>query len=185
MRRFLSLAGALLLCAPAAADQFDFSFNGDAIRALYAHDMATRPLRIDGGWLYNADNGNLLHLGLNVFGNATEGANPVKAGLGGRLAYLGGDGPNQDGLALAIGGFLRYTIPSFNRFSVGAEAYWAPEITSFADAKEYTDLSIRASYNVLREADVYIGARSVKGDYDNGSVAHFDTGMHLGISLRF
>ena len=40
-------------------------------------------------------------------------------------------------------------------------------------------------YSVTRQADVYLGARYVRADYDNRPSTFFDTGLDLGFNLRF
>jgi hypothetical protein len=51
---------------------------------------------------------------------------------------------------------------------------------------KYQEYTIRVGYNVLRKADVYIGARYVRGDYKGGiEDVRYDTGMNIGMTLRF
>jgi len=184
MRLILSLAG-VLVCAQAAAEEINLSFNGDAVRAGYIHALQARNLQIDAGWLHHQDAGDVIHVGLNLASIASEGTDPVQAGLGGELTYFDGDLANQSGYTAAIGGFVRYTVPGYNRIVVGGRAYFGPGILSGGDADQFQDLSVRVSYNVMRDADIFIGARYVKGEYDNAPDARFDTGLHVGINLRF
>jgi hypothetical protein len=185
MRACLSFLGAILLWHPSHADELDLSFNSDALRVQYVWPFGDEGLQLDGGWLHHKDNGEFVHVGLHLSGLASEGNDPVLAGLGVRLAYADGDVRNQDGFALGLGGFLRYTVPGYNRFSVGGHAYFAPEVLSLGDSEGYQDYMLRVSYNVIRSADVYLGARYVRGEYDGAPDARYDTGMHIGINLRF
>jgi len=185
MRRIAAAWVAALWCLPVGADEIDVSFNSDAVRGEYVHPFASSSLQIDGGWLHHTDNGNAVHVGLNLADLASDGVDPVKAGLGGRLVYSNGDLSGQDGFALALGGFLRYTVPRFNRVAVTGKVYFAPDVLSLGDAEKWQDYTIDLSYNVMREADIYIGARYVRGDYKNVADARYDTGMHIGINLRF
>jgi hypothetical protein len=185
MRLILALVGTAFFCVQAGADELDFSFNSDAARVVYVRSLEQSKLQVDGGWLHHQDNGDALHIGLNLASLASQAANPAVAGLGGRFVYFDGDLSKQTGYAVAIGGFFRYPIPNYNRIAVGGQAYFAPDVLTFSDAEQYQDLSIRVSYNVMQEADLYIGARYVKGEYDKAKKALFDTGMHVGITLRF
>lgn len=185
MRRLLGCAVAWVFLSPAVADEIDLSLNSDALRLVYERPVRDSGMLIDGGWLYNSDNGSVLHLGLALSGEAASGRNPLRGRLGVRLGWFDGDESNQSGGALAIGGGLDYTLPRYNRFTVSGNAWFAPEITSFSDAEEYRELEGRVSYAFLREADVFVGARYVRVDYDRGGKVLFDTGMHLGIALRF
>ena len=40
-------------------------------------------------------------------------------------------------------------------------------------------------YNILRDADIYLGLRYVEGQYDRQRKAEFDSGVILGVALRF
>jgi len=185
MRIVLSMIGMALCCAPAAADSIDLSFNSDAVRLLYIHEFQANKLNLDAGWLYNKDTGNVLHVGLHLADVASGGANPVTAGLGARLVYTDGDRSNQKGFAVPIGGYLKFSPQRFNRFSIKGGIYFAPEVLSIGDSEKYEEYVIKFSYNITREADVYIGARYIKGEYKDAPSSLYDNGMHLGIALRF
>ena len=185
MRRILALLGLACCCAPVAADQVDLGFNSDALRLVYVHEFRDAPLQIDGGLLYHSDNGEAVHVGVNLVDVASSGSRELVGGLGGRLVYQNGDLSSQDGFAIPVGGFLAYTPQRFNRFTLSVAGYFAPSILTIGDTEQYHDYSVRLAYNVMRQADVYIGARYVRGDYDNAPDAYFDTGMHVGLTLRF
>ena len=110
----------------------------------------------------------------------------LEAGLGGRFVYTNGDVSGQDGYGFPVGGFLRFTPQRMNQLSLFGSAYYAPDILSIGDMDSYREYTVRVAYNVLRQADIHIGARYVRGEYDGGSPdARFDTGMHIGLTLRF
>ncbi len=184
MKIFLSLVG-VLLCAQLFADEINVSINSDAARLGYKHDFRANDLQLGGGWLYDQDKGSVGHIDLNLVSEASEGNTPVKAGLGGRFSYFDGDLNNQSGTALGIGGFARYTLPRYNRISIGGHLYFAPDVLSFGDGEQLIDAEVRVSYNVLRQADVFLGARYVQGEYKNAADVKFDSGVHIGINLRF
>jgi hypothetical protein len=185
MRILAGLAGLSLLCATAAADEIELSFNSDAVRAFYVHDFANNDLASDFGVLTDSDKGEVLSASLLLTGFASDGANPLKAGIGGRVAYVDGDGFDQTGYPLAVGGYVKYTFAESNRLSVRVDAWYAPDVLTLSDLDTYEDFTIRFAYNLLREADVYVGARYVNGDYDNGTDVTFDNGMHVGFHIRF
>lgn len=185
MRRFLILAGVLWCAGTVSASELELSFNSDAFRVRFARPFPASALAWDAGWMHHTDNGEALHGGLYLTGEVAEGSNPVQGGLGVRATYTDGDLKNQDGLAFGLGGFVRYVIPRYNRFTVSGHAYFAPEVLGIGDIEKLQDYEIRLGYNVLREADVFIGARYMRGNYDKAPNAYYDTGMHLGVSLRF
>jgi hypothetical protein len=174
----------LFIGAPAGAHEINLGFNGDALRATYATSFSNG-VRVDAGWLTDSDEGDVVHAGLLVTGEVAPGGQALTGGLGGRLAYLDGEGSNRDGYALGVGGALRWVVPRYNRFAVSGDLYWAPDILSGGDADEYYDASIRLGYSVTRQAEVYVGARYTGAEYDDRPSILFDTGMHAGFELRF
>lgn len=185
MRGLLILLGALLWAAPAVASELDLSFNGDAFRLRFARPFEGSQLAWDAGWLHHADNGDALHGGLYLSGLASEGGNPLQGGLGIRGVFANGDLDDQDGLIFALGGFLRYTLPRYNRFSIAGSVYYGPQVLGIGEVEKLEDYELRAAYNLLRNADAYIGVRYVKAEYDQAPRAYFDTGLHVGVNLRF
>jgi hypothetical protein len=179
------VAAALLLCTGAIADELDLSFNSDAIRAIYTRDFQSNELTWDAGIIHHTDNGYVVTGSLFISGLASDGNSPLQAGLGARTGLVDGDDSGQTGVPLAVGGYLKYTLPNFDRISIRADGWYAPDVLSIKDLDKYEDYTIRVAYNLLRNADVYVGARYVKAEFDNDSEQHFDTGMNIGMNLRF
>lgn len=180
------LSSALLYCtvATAVAHEIDLSLNSDAVRVTYANEVGDG-LRLEGGWLHDGDKGDVAHAGLLVTGAASPASQKLTAGVGVRLAYLDGEGSQREGYALGVGGLVRWVIPRYDRFAVSGEGYWAPDVLSGGDATEYLDGTVRLGFSVTRQAEVYVGARYTRADYDNRPEVHFDTGLHAGFNLRF
>jgi len=174
----------LFFGATAVAHEIDLSLNSGAFRVTYATPVGDG-LRLEGGWLHDTDEGDVAHAGFLVTGDAAPGGQKVTAGIGVRLAYLGGDGSQRDGYALGVGGSLRWVVPRYDRFAVSGEWYWAPDILSGGDAEKYVDGTVRVGYSVTRQAEVYLGARYTGADYKDRPSILFDTGMHAGFNLRF
>jgi hypothetical protein len=185
MKHLASLALALLLCNNVFAGEIDFSFNSDAFRIFYIHDFASKDLQSDFGYLYNRDEGWVANASLYLTGLASDGENPLKAGLGGRTGVVNGDGSNESGVPLAVGGYLQYTFPRMDRLHIRGDAYIAPSILTLSDLDKYQDYSFRVGYNIMREADLYLGWRYVEGRFENGSEVKFDDGFNLGFNIRF
>jgi hypothetical protein len=185
MKFTAAFAVALLLCVEAVADELDLSFNSDAFRIIYAHDFESNDLTWDAGLINHSDNGYVVTGSLYLSGLASDGSSPTEAGLGVRTGYVDGDDSGQTGVPVAVGGFFKYTFANFDRVSVRADGWYGPDVISIKDVEKYEDYSIRLAYNLLRDADIYVGARYVKAEFDNDSEQHFDTGMNIGINLRF
>ena len=185
MRVLLVLAGLLWSGAGVLADEVNLSLNADSVRAEYARPFASRPLQWDLGWMHHTDNGDALHASLNVTGKLKEGGAPITGGVGLRLAYTNGDASNQTGYGLAVGGFAHYVFPRYDRLSLRGHAYYAPGVLSGNDMEEYQDYALQLAYNVLREADAYVGLRYVSADYEEASSANYSTWLHVGMAFRF
>lgn len=185
MRALIILASVLLWSLPVQASELDLGFNSDAFRVTFSRPVGSNSLEWDAGWLHHSDNGDAVHGGLYLTGDASSGSQPVRGGLGLRGVYTDGDRKNQEGLSFALGGFFRWAIPRYDRFAVSGHAYFSPEVLSMGDADKLQDYEIRVGYNVIQQADVYVGARYVRGDYEQAPNAYFDTGLNLGVELRF
>ena len=172
------------MAASAPANQIYLDFNQDAWRAAWNHAVGSGPLHLDTGWLHHQDNGDAVHLGLLVTGE-TSSAPGMTGGLGGRVFLLDAEGGDGEGYGVGLGGALRYVLPRYDRFAMEIEGWFAPDVLTGGDAEGYRDLGARLEYSVTRQAGVYVGARYVRGDYEDGGDRYFDTGMNIGIHLQF
>ena len=186
MRALRILLSTVLLATPAVqAETLQLDVNDDAARLAYAWPVAGEKLRADVGWLHHQETGNLVHAGLHLVDFAAAGASPLRAGLGGKLVYVDADQPSSRGGALALGGFFDYTLPGYDRLGFGGQVYFAPDVLGLSDVESYREIGAHVRYNLLREADIYLGLRSVQGEFDGAPDVTFDTGLHIGIALNF
>ncbi|MEL6869018.1 MAG: YfaZ family outer membrane protein [Pseudomonadota bacterium] len=187
LRSVVRAAGCLALLATSAsyADELDLNLNDDAARLTYAWPISSRNLRLDAGWLHHQDKGNVIHAGMHLVGDASSANQPLIGGLGGKVFFIDPDGVDADATVLALGGFLRYTLPRYNRVNVYGHLYFAPDVLAFGDGDRYTDIEARIGYNVLRDADIYIGMRYSNIEFDPVGDVTMDNGLHAGIQLRF
>lgn len=163
---------------------FDINLNDDVVAADFGWRLGGRQLHAGVGWLHNQDRGDVVHFAMHLVDAAASGADTLQAGLGLRLVYANPDESSLDGGAVALGGFARYVLPNANRFHIAGHLYYAPDVVSFGDVSEYYEVGARIGYNVIRDADVYLGVRSVKTDYELGDLS-FDSGLHVGFQFRF
>ena len=164
---------------------FDINVNDDAARAALFLRAGNPMLLADLGWLHHQTRGDAIHLGIHLVDEASNGKDSLQAGLGVRFVYTQPDNALVDGSALALGGFVRYVLPNANRFNIVGYLYYAPDVVSFGDVVEYYDVGARIGYNVVRDADVYLGVRSTKADYGGPGRFSFDSGLHIGFEIRF
>jgi len=185
IRVLATLCASVVLCSAVSAGEIDLSFNSDAIRALYLHDFEGRDLSADVGLANNSDRGLVINASLFISGYASDGDSPLEAGVGLRGAIVDGDHSDQEGLSAAVGGFFRYALPRMDRVSIRGDLWFAPDILSIGDIEEYKDASIRLQYALLRDADIFVGARYLNAEFDNDSRQLIDSGMNVGFSIRF
>lgn len=180
------LLSLLYLCVfdNAYSESLDLNLNDDAARLIFAKDVTSRKLRVDAGWLHHQDRGDIASIGLQLVDFAASGSNPVTAGVGLKLFYLDTDF-DLDGAVLALGGSLSYTLPQYNRIGFEGHVFFAPDVVAFGDATQYTEVAVRAKYNVLRDADIYLGLRNAQADFEGVDSFTFDTGFHVGLRIRF
>ena len=174
-----------IVSAQTTGRAFDINLNDDTVAAAFAWRLGEQKLLADVGWLHNQDRGDVIHGSLHIVDAATAGDDPLQAGLGLKLAHVSPDPISPDGTVLALGGFVRYTLPNANRFHIGGQLYYAPDVVAFGDAKEYYDVAVRVSYNVIRDGDVYLGLREVKAKFEGTSRFTMDSGLHIGFQYRF
>lgn len=111
---------------------------------------------------------------------------PLTLGVGVK-AYLGElDFINQNVLAMAIGGEIRYTIPGTMPMSVYFVGYIAPNITSFSDTEEVRDLLLGFQIEILPQTIAFIGYRRIRVDTDTSNDYEVDDNkLHIGVRLTF
>ena len=175
---------ALFAAAAVEAAEVDLSLNTDAVRLTVGLPVGDNVL-LDGSYLYHDDHGHVASFGGHVVGSAS-GADPLEAGIGMRVSYIKNDrGSDEDGTALAPGGFLRYTLPQYDRVSFGGSFYFAPGVLSFGDVDKFYEASAWAGYAVIKDADLYLGWRTVRAEFQSDGTKGMDSGPHIGFRVRF
>lgn len=186
MARWLFLLPILALSPlAAAASGVDLNVNDKAARVTVEMQLR-RDIVVDASIYHHDDRGDVFGVGLHAIGAATGGPNPLRAGLGARLFRIDSSILGEDsGTALPLGGFMNYRIPGYDRFSVGGSLYYAPDVLSFSDVRKYWEYNAWAAYDVFRAGQVYLGVRGMKADFEDSAEVTFDTGLHVGLRLRF
>jgi hypothetical protein len=179
---FLALASAV--CGAQAADTLDFNLASNAVAADFSTSLTETGVEGSLGFLHHTDRVDLFDAGLDVVGNASPVGSPLIFGVGGKFFYISPKG-EDNGEALAIGAHFRYTWPYFNRFAIAGELYYAPNIVAFQSADRFWEGRLTANYQILRNADAYMGYRYVSASFDGRPSATLDSSVILGISLTF
>lgn len=191
---FLSLVCGLF-SGTLLANSGEISLNSDVVRLAGDWSLGNG-LEVEGAILHHEDRGNVASIAGMKFGDA--GSEGLKAGIGLKLAYVDPDidqvtiaiDPpvvisSPSGGALALGGKVRYVPPQYNRLSVNAYAWFAPDVLAFDKMDKYQEIGVSVGYNVIRDADVFVGYRNLKAGFKDFGDATLDTGMHVGIRVNF
>lgn len=183
--RILGVVLGVAMVTQAAADTLDVNLHSDALRATYGHPVgASRGLDMDIGLLYaekRGDDAKVVHAGLQVAGMNWSKQGNFHISLGGRAVLV--DVGSFDGGHVAFGGSVRFS--PMPRVGFGGSLYYAPNITSFLDADEYTEWGLFADYQVLTQAHVYLGYRHVEVGAEKGGSAELDDHVHIGMRMNF
>lgn len=187
MSRAWFLAGLMLSMSTSAfGNSLDLNFNDDVARVGGAFSVG-RDLELQASWLHSQDNGDVAAVGLFQVGFASSGKQPIEAGLGAKLVFTDANREvgGASGSSVAIGAFGRWKIPGADRFAIGGDLYLAPSVLSFSDQDGYEEVSVYASYDVLKSAWVYVGYRYLRAGYDDRPNVKFDDQFNVGIRINF
>lgn len=192
MKRCVVAAATVLMSASVQAEVFDASIAEETLRVSVSGPLSSF-LALDKGE-YDAGlvagevedtNDDFLsgHLGALLTGDAGATAASVIAGLGVRLQYLNGEG--DDGGALALGGQVRVKLPQATRVRFNAYGYFSPDASTFGDFDQFMEFSASVGYEILRDAELYLGYRVIEVGLENGPDVDVEDGVHVGIRLDF
>ena len=186
--RCLSLVLALV-SLPAGATTLGLNLSNNSVRGLYSRPLGTynrwgTPY-FGAGALYSGDRSTkMVHLGLQMTGDANAQQLLMRVGLGGRLYYADSDAGN--GAALGLGGHFTAKLPRYNRISLRARAFFAPNVLAFNDFSQFYEYGVDVDYQVLKRAYVYAGYRQVEAKLSrSGRTVPLDTGFLVGLRLGF
>lgn len=179
MKHWIALTLALLLAQPALSDEMEISISDKSIDGSYemffGNNFSTEISllhtdmdNVDNADVYNAatyffdkDGVKTNALAAAVFANGKYGN--VHTRLGGKLFYIDTDFSN-DMYGIALGGGVdAYVRP--NLFFTG-EVFYAPDIITNGDFDNYWEINGRASFQMLRNASIYIGYRLMAADFE-------------------
>lgn len=187
--RFQRTALFLLLSAAAVAAQganLDFNLASNAAAVDYTANLTESGLEGDLLYLHHTNKVDIGAAGLDLVGNASPVGSPLLFGVGAKLFYIDPKGvTGSSGSALGVGAHVRYTWPTYNRFILGGQLYYAPNIVSFQNVSHFMLVSVDAGYEVLRNADVYVGYRHVTASFNGSQDVTLDTSFVLGLNLTF
>lgn len=189
-----SIAAAVILAAcsaPVHAAGLDISLSDDTANIVYLTDSGSLGYGgADVGFgLFFRDNdrGDRDYVGtanLLVTSNPASGNN-FQFGIGAK-GYAGEiDNIDEDVTAIAIGGLVRYVIPSQTPMGIALEGYVAPGVTSFDDTERISEIMARFELEVMPSTRGYIGYRFLEPRLEEAGDVELDDEIHVGIRITF
>ncbi len=173
-----------LTAAPALAGDVDFSLTNDSVKGQVNFFDNRSDIQGGAGYTYHEGSRHIFNGDFHAQGQTALGNLPTTAGLGFRgLAW---DDDHLDGGAVGLGGFATVNIPTVPGLSFTGSAHYAPSILSFGDSDDMTNLEVRASYRVIRNAEVFAGYRYVNTEIDGSNAdINLDEGVLAGLKIYY
>jgi hypothetical protein len=161
------------------ADGLDIFVNDNTFSVDYLSTY--RGSDINFGYLYSTSGDWAGNLGLLVLGREYGADSKMEGGLGVKafITSVGGESI----AALSIGGQATF-FPRSSKFGLGGYLYFSPDIITFG-GKGLAQYGVRAEYQMVETASVYIGLHKLEIENDASVKASIDDGLHIGVNLRF
>ncbi|MGF1644703.1 MAG: YfaZ family outer membrane protein [Thiotrichales bacterium] len=190
MQRIVTLCASMTLLAlmPAAhAATLEIAVGNDMVSAELAADSSF--VGIGGaefslGGLINDDDDRMLSLGLLSRAPPTAD-NPFAAALGVKLFAADIDEADADSRALTLGLELMHHIPARWPMAIGGRVFYAPNITTWGDGKNFLETGARFEINFLPNTTAFLGYRRISTKLEIGGTHEIDDATHLGIRIQF
>ena len=185
LRNIVALS--LLISSTAAvADTIDFNLRDNSVQLQYIAPMGRDTLgssELHAGFLYTNNHSRFGDFGLLVKGGIGDSGSGVTAGVG--LKGLVASVNHNDVLAIALGGQVRFAIPSVSRLNVVGQLYYSPNIVTYSAADRFAEAGARVEYELIPQASVYLGYRKISFSLKSKSDAVLDRGFHVGVKMSF
>ena len=183
------ILGSALISGNASAQRLDINLKQDSARFSYITLIGGSTFgrtEMNTGILYNEDNNLAANIGLQVIDVAGSKTPGLELGVGPRFYYLKHDKSHSNGAAIALGGHLRYKLPSVPRLSFTGRLFYAPSITATLDSDSMYETGVGISYEILPTANVYVHYRRIHADFtSNVGGKTIDNGTVLGVNFTF
>lgn len=175
-----------LASAPFAyAGDVDLSLTNNSAKGQVNFFGSNNDTQLGAGYTYHEGSRHIANLDFHAQGRTALGNLPTTAGIG--VKGIAWDDHKLDGGALGIGGYATVNLPRVPGLSFTGSLHYAPSILSFGDSDDMTNLELRGSYRVIRNAEVFAGYRYLNTDLDapyRGDI-NLDEGVLAGIKVYF
>ncbi len=172
----------------ASADAIDINLRDNAAQVQYKAAMGGSNLgkaEFHTGVMYSQPNNLMADIGVLVKDDIGGNAPGVSAGVGIKALAARVTPVKLSASALAIGGLVRYSPPTARRFGIAGELYVSPNIITFGQADRYLETTVRAEYEMIPQAQVYLAYRKIDFSLTQLGTYTFDQGFNVGVKLSF
>lgn len=126
---------------------------------------------------------------LNFLKTRSVGGNGLELGMGVKANYTGNDSASY--VTIPLGLEAIYTVPGNLAVPVvlSAKGYYAPEVLSMEDAKEYYEVVLNARFEVIENGLIVIGYRDMNFGVQNAAGStkrfHYNKSGYIGYKFAF
>ncbi len=186
MKRLIKLLAIPLLTTSTVvlADAVNINLSNDVAQFQYLApmgDVGQGKSEFHMGVLYNKSYDGLADAGIMVT-NGDGSASGIALGVG--VKALVAMMSNNNSIALALGGRVRFSPFADNRLGLVGQIYLAPDIVTFGDADHFVETGVRLEYEIMTQTVAYVGYRKIKFGL-NAAPAGDVLGAHIGVRIAF
>ncbi len=117
------------------------------------------------------------------------GDNGISVGLGIKLNYLSINDDSFSSLPLGIAVSYALPLPNLVPMSLSGSVYYAPEVLCLSSqANDYLDYEINYDVELIKNAGITLGYRSINTSYINGSSTNsinYNSSFYFGFKVKF
>jgi len=187
---------AVTLFAPfahATAGAIDFLVGKDAAELTFytqSSSFGYGGADIGFGALINEHNDVIANASILVSGSSKGDVKALHFGVGakiygGRIEGPGSESLDAQGGAIAIGGRIRYVIPTSTPLAVLGEIFYAPEVTSISDFDGLSEYRVALELEITPSARAYVGYRRLEITHNRDADYKVDDAAHIGVRFEF
>jgi len=110
----------------------------------------------------------------------------MSLGMGTKINYTKVNGKDFSALPLGIEFSYLIPAPKLVPMSINGSVYYAPQVLSFADGKDYLEYTIHYDAELIENAGITLGYRSINTTFE-GSVGtiNYNSSWYFGFKVKF
>ncbi len=109
----------------------------------------------------------------------------LSLGVGFKLNYTQVDNKSFMSLPVGIEASYELPFPDLIPMFVEANVYYAPQVLSFLDAKDYVEYRINYNIEMIQNVRLNIGYRNMSTNYFNQGNLNYNDSFNLGVRIGF